>query len=269
VEPSLFGQFTGVKTVVSKSSRDGWVYLLRSEQTQTYETLEENLLKLSSHLCMGSELFRVIGPEGDFIVLSGNHALMKEVVDTNGSFCEGVNVWQTKPNPLPPRKRAIPPETSNDIKVRHTETPYKPENPQQLIPGFKRLSRQLQVNFSTNVHGSEGKRRREPVRSIYEEAAIEIATKKKRPYVRKITPITTDDSSEMEENEITHELKNKSKTSEVLSALAQAMDAITQAHGQAMNSKDETIRALKATTQAIKDTIKAQTALIVELLARV
>lgn len=49
-----------------------------------------------------------------------------------------------------------------------------------LIPGFRRLSNQLRVDFAINVHGAEGKRRREPTRSIYEEEAAASVERRKR-----------------------------------------------------------------------------------------
>ena len=195
-------------------------------------------------------------------------------------------VW--RPNEtLPPRKR---------------KDENRPEK-QMLIPGFKRLSRQLQVDFAVNVHGGEGKRRREPVRSIYEEAAMERANKKKRArrqYIRKqTTPPSTDnqsgDMSEVDEDELlrhaemlaslsnasgqttpevktTHTESNPTRTAEassIIDSLARAMDIVTQAHAHALQAKDDTIRAMETLSKALTETVDTQTALIAELLGRV
>ena len=39
-------------------------------------------------------------------------------------------------------------------------------------PTLKRLNNQLRVDFAIDVHGRDGKRKREPTRSVYEEAAV-------------------------------------------------------------------------------------------------
>ena len=201
------------------------------------------------------------------------------------------DVWRTNET-LPPRKR----------KDEDRKTPQRPEK-QMLIPGFKRLSRQLQVDFAVNVHGGEGKRKREPVRSIYEEAAIERANKKKRArrqYIRKqTTPPSTDnesgDMSEVDEDELlrhaemlaslsnasgqttpevktTHMESNPTRTAEassIIDSLARAMDIVTQAHAHALQAKEDTIRAMDAAAKALTETVNTQTALIAELLGRI
>ena len=285
VEPTLFGQFVGVETVVSKQRKHGWLYLLRSEYTQTYDDLELKLKNLNSYVTTpnSKSIFHVIGAEGDLLVFGGSHPLLQEVINpTSGEFCEGVDVWRMAET-RPPRKR-----------IASSQTPTKPAHKEEtpmLIPGFKRLSRQLQVDFSVNVHGGEGKRRREPVRSIYEEAAIERANKKKRTrrsYVRKTTA-TDNDSSECENDEITRyaemlaslsvvgeqvtpDANNQTKPSHqdaTIRAITKAMKMMTQAHNHTLQSKDDTIKAMETTTKALHETVATQTALIAELLARI
>ena len=290
IEPTMFGQFIGVETVVSKKHHGGWLYLLRSDHTQTYEALEEKLKRLNANISQ-EKLFHVIGPRGDIIVLGGCHTLLQELINPNGEFCAGVDVWRTNTT-LPPRKRVISSDKEDD-RTTPSPPPPKADPSQMLIPGFKRLSRQLQVDFSVNVHGSEGKRRREPVRSIYEEAALERANKKKRVYRQhaKKTQSTDNESSDFDECELTKYAEMlasmstasgqvtpdakatkpayKTETSSVLDALARAIDVVTKAHTHTIQSKDDTIRAMETTTKALQETIASQTALIAELLARI
>ena len=282
IEPTMFGQFVGVETVVSKKHRDGWLYLLRSDHTQTYETLEGKLKHLNANISQ-ENLFHVVGPRGDIIVLGGCHPLLQELINSNGEFCAGVDVWRTSTAPLPPRKRVVEPEKED------SPSPTKTDQSQLLIPGFKRLSRQLQVDFSVNVHGSEGKRRREPVRSIYEEAALEANKKKRvrRQQAKKTTQSTDNESSDFDEDEImkhaellaslsgqeTPDAKVATKpsyqTPSILSALTRAMDIVTRAHTHTIQAKDDAMRAMETTNRALQETVASQTALIAELLARV
>ena len=289
IEPIMFGRFVGVETVVSKQHNSGWLYLLRSDHTQTYEALEEKLKKLNANISQ-EKLFHVIGPKGDIIVLGGCHPFLQEIINDNGEFCTGVDVWRTNTT-LPPRKRVISSDKEDD-RTTPSPPPPKPDTSQLLIPGFKRLSRQLQVDFSVNVHGSEGKRRREPVRSIYEEAALEANKKKRvRRQQAKRTQSTDNESSDFDECELTKYAEMlasmstasgqvtpdakaikpsyKTETSSVLDALARAIDVVTKAHTHTIQSKDDTIRAMETTTKALQDTIASQTALIAELLARI
>ena len=192
-------------------------------------------------------------------------------------------MWRTSTAPLPPRKRVVEQEKEDP------PSPTKTDQSQLLIPGFKRLSRQLQVDFSVNVHGSEGKRRREPVRSIYEEAALEANKKKRvrRQQAKKTTQSTDNESSDFDEDEImkhaellaslsgqeTPDAKVVAKpsyqTPSILNALTRAMDIVTRAHTHTIQAKDDTIRAMETTTKALQETIASQTALIAELLSRV
>jgi hypothetical protein len=284
IDPVLFGQYMNVETVVTKEHPgNGWVYLLRSESAQTYENLDKGLQELDQYLrrtipCTETQ-FQPIGDEQECIVLGGSHVLFSELIQPTGNFQSGVDVWRMN-GTLPPRKR-ISADTAGNPDI------------QLLIPGFKRLSRQLQVDFCINVHGSEGKRRREPVRSIYEEAAMESATKKKRTRrttnIRKTQPTTistapsTDndcgDISELDEDEILqhaemlanlsnghHPIDAKPKKSaqheSIISALTRAMDAISQAHIIALKAKDDTIKAMETASHALAETVRVQSILI-------
>ena len=288
IDPVLFGQYLNVETVVTKEHPgNGWVYLLRSESTQTFEALDTCLKQLDAYLLRTipttETQFEIIGPEQERIVLGGNHALFSELIKTNtGEFQAGVDVWRMN-GTLPPRKRIFASATGADMQL--------------LIPGFKRLSRQLQVDFCINVHGSEGKRRREPVRSIYEEAAMEDAKKKKRARranrkaqatVSISTAPSTDndcgDISELDQEEIMQHAEmlanlssghsspentvvdahTKTKTSVVFEALTRAMDAISQANAHALKAKDDTIRAMEVASNALAETVRIQAALLID-----
>ena len=278
IDPGLFGQHMNVETVVTRAHPgNGWVYLLRSETAQTYEALDAGLKKLDQHLLQTTPStesnFHVIGPENESIVLGGSNTLFCLLIEpSTGNFQPGVDVWRMN-RALPPRKRVT--HDNADIQL--------------LIPGFKRLSKQLQVDFCINVHGSEGKRRREPVRSIYEEAAMESATKKKRTRrtpVRKVhhaPPSSTDndcgDISSLDDDEMLqhaetlvnlsgrqepaeHKQKKPTSSSIVVAALTRAMDAVSQAHAVAIKAKDDTIKAMETASQALAETVRAQSALI-------
>ena len=283
VEPTLFGQYIGTESVFSKPHMNGWLYLLRSERIQTYEQLEVGLKTLEKNLHRESsnstQLFHSIGSAGEIVVLGAHSSLLNEIIDTDGELCDGVDVWRM-----------------NETR-KHEKRPEK----QMLIPGFKRLSRQLQVDFATNVHGGEGKRRRDPVRSIYEEAAQERANKKKRTrrqYNRKpiIAPSTdneSEDVSDIEDDELlrhaemlaslsnasgqvtpevnTTRMERKPTRPEaaIIDSLARAMDIVTQAHVHALQAKDDTIRAMETASKALTETVNTQSALIAELLSRV
>ena len=297
VNPTLFGQFVNAEKVISKPHNQGWLNMLRSDETRTYDQLNEGLKLLDKHIrremALDETQFIAVGPANEIVLLGVNHPLLREIINDDGELCGQADIWQMNAT-LPPRKRQTPSPPS----AQQQET-------QMLIPGFKRLSRQLQVDFAVNVHGGEGKRRREPVRSIYEEAALERANKKKRTrrqYNRKpvVSPSTDNDESgeisEIDDDELlrhaemlaslsnasghtTPEANNSSSmdyhphrakpSSSVIGALARAMDIVTLSHTQAMQAKDETIRAMEAASKALTETVNTQTALIAELLGRI
>ena len=171
----------------------------------------------------------------------------------------------------PPRKRA------------------QEEDVTMLIPGLKRLSHQLHVDFAVNVHGTDGKRKREPVRSIYEEAVAQ--GKKRQPYQRKaqITPrkrmqqqqIDSPEISEIDEAEMlrhaevlaslrrdeVHEprspvSKHTANMAGIIETLTKAMETVNTVHDQAIASKDEIIRTLHTATAAKDDTIRTKDEII-------
>lgn len=111
--------------------------------------------------------------------------------------------------------------------------PAWPTSPSELlIPGLKRLSKQLQVDFAINVHGSEGSRKREKVRTIYDEEDKPVQKKKTTKRAR------TDDH---------------------------ALEAMRRSHAEELAAKDRTIHALKTAMAATSELIKSQAALIAKL----
>ena len=166
---------------------------------------------------------------------------------------------------------------------------WQEEDVTMLIPGLKRLSHQLHVDFAVNVHGTDGKRKREPVRSIYEEAVAQ--GKKRQPYQRKaqITPrkrmqqqqIDSPEISEIDEAEMlrhaevlaslrrdeVHEprspvSKHTANRAGIIETLTKAMETVNTVHDQAIASKDEIIRTLHTATAAKDDTIRTKDEII-------
>jgi hypothetical protein len=118
-------------------------------------------------------------------MLSNNTYLAAMMSSKTGKFRKGVEVWR-QASTVPPRKRV-------------TVDGVGGEDGMLLIPGLKRLSKQLHVDFAINVHGTDGKRKRQPTRSIYEEAAMQEKKKAKRPYVRKVVVVDKKSSSSSNE----------------------------------------------------------------------
>ena len=188
IDPSLFGQYTGAETVIYKKDDAGYTYILRSETPRTYNDIEASINALDAHLIEtnkeNSSSQQQQPPESYFmrvvddsktssgkIMLSNTTYLASMMSSKTGQFRKGVEVWR-QTSTVPPRKRV-------------TADGVGGEDSMLLIPGLKRLSKQLHVDFAINVHGTDGKRKRQPTRSIYEEAAMQEKKKAKRPYVRK------------------------------------------------------------------------------------
>ena len=170
----------------------------------------------------------------------------------------------------------------------------------QNSASLKRLSNQLRVDFAADVHGSGGKRKREPTRSIYEEAAKEqIACGKKaksskgvkRILAMQKTKITHYNPTEILEgddldsrDDDTHELmlraasslaqlsagysKGTNDASNKETETASVVETIMKAHADALEAKDEAIRAATVALAAKEDLVKAQSAIIDMLQSR-
>jgi hypothetical protein len=173
VTPSLFGQYIGTETVISRKYKDGWLYVLKHETPKTFNYFDEAIAKLDQHLKTehkAKESFFIADSETTDKVLIGvsGSVYMSKIFDKKTQqLRRSVDVWRMQ-STVPPRKRSAKADPL-------------------LIPGLKRLSKQLHVDFAINVHGGEGKRKREPTRSIYEEMDKR-EKKPKRAYVKKEKP---------------------------------------------------------------------------------
>ena len=274
LDSALFGQFMGIETVGRKQHTEiGWLYILQSNTPRSYEQLAHGLLQLDTYLSRGggqSVIIPLTENQDDKICLGDEHALFHELLDSAGNFSNTTEVWRMVET-RPPRKRVV----QQDM----------------LIPGLKRMSHQLRVDFAVNVHGTDGKRKREPVRSIYEEAAVESNTR--QPYQRRAKRILTENSpeiSEIDEEEMTQHAKMLASLSSpapaactkprkqyqsqynkhlanIVNTLNKTIESIHQTHASVVASKDETIAALitafKVSTNAVAskdETIAALTA---------
>jgi hypothetical protein len=103
-----------------------------------------------------------------------------------------------------------------------------------LIPGLKRLSKQLKVDFATNVHGSEGKRKREQTRTIYD---MECEPPKKTA-------------------------RHRAEDTSLSSFAEKALDAVNQSHAKVIAAKDETISALTNALLLKEELVRTQASLI-------
>ncbi len=154
-------------------------------------------------------------------------------------------------------------------------------------PSLKRLSSQLRVDFAFNVCGSGGKRKREPTRSIYEEAVAD-TEKGRRKHAKKMDPenkakrvnstktkkpetSSTDQLMMHAAESLAHfsrmaaktEVVEKKITKENVSSVERSMlEALNRAHLDALEAKDEAIKAAIAALAAKEELVKAQAALI-------
>ena len=247
----LFGQFVGSEIVIAKKSGTNWLYALKGGIEKSFNEYETAIDTLESHLRTPQQLEPLFLP----VLEAENQTHDKVILGTPGLplLDEIFNALQDQPNnqtelwrmqsTVPPRKRAIPDSAL-------------------LIPGLKRLSKQLQVDFAINVHSSEGKRKREPTRSIYEEAVMQKAakSKNKKPKGRKQSKPYEKDSSSPEISEIDESefMRNKSKDSKLIAIsqedLSKILTFVTSAHTAIVEVKDEvmkTMASLKAKTTDI------------------
>ena len=170
VDAPLFGQYVGSETVISKKYSDGWLYVLKHENAKSFNEFDTAINELDQRLLAESnttESFFI--PDSHtkdkvLIGVSGSAFLDKIFDQKTKQFRKSVEVWRMQ-NIVPPRKRVAQADTS-------------------LIPGLEKLSKQLHVDFSINVHGCEGKRKREPTHTIYEDIAKR-EQKPKRTYKKR------------------------------------------------------------------------------------
>jgi len=268
IDLSLFGQYVGSDMVISKKCNGNWLYVLKCEKCKTFSEFEKSVNALDENLRSrspgksSSYFIPVMGKESqtsDIILIGAlGTPLLEEVFDENtGKVKEPAEVWQMS-NTVPPRKRMKPDD--ND------DTP--------LLPGIMKLSKQLHVDFSVNIYGDEGKRKRVPVSSIYRE---EITTKEQR---KKKNGFTSNKSKEKKTQESVkpcpHHHQHRETHSEFIpkdvptdAIMTMMLESISTAHAEALSAKKEIIKVMaeshKIAINAKENIIKTQAALIEEL----
>jgi hypothetical protein len=245
VDMHLFGQFVGSEIVVSRKSGSNWLYVLKGDTKKSFHEFEMAINTLESHLRTPHQheplFLPVLEAEhqtSDRVILgTPGLPLLNEVFDALQASNQ-TEFWRMN-STVPPRKRAIPDSAL-------------------LIPGLKRLSKQLRVDFNANVHGGEGKRKREPTRSIYEEAVMlnkkAVTSKTKKQKGKKQSKQYENDSSSPDISEIDEsEFKRSKLISIPQDDLSKILALISSAHAAIMEVKDEMMKTMaefqaKATT---------------------
>ncbi len=138
-----------------------------------------------------------------------------------------------------------------------------------LIPGLKRLSKQLKVDFAYNVHDAgDGKRKREttmpkkitkPRQQRAEKPKPQQQTEKPKK-TNEDQPKQTDESIIVQPNETIKQTPEQQPT--ITSFAQKALEAVTKSHADTIAAKDETIRALTAALVAKDELIDAQAELM-------
>ena len=220
----LLMRYTGATTIESAECRSedggGWLHRLHfSDRPRSYDELSDALVAIEIH------------KKARCFV-----ALLDDAGCTSG-------------------KIMLYPLQSGNLKV-HTKGAWKrtwPPGPSELlIPGLERLSKELRVDFAIDVHsGGEGKRKREPIRTIYDEPTT--APPQQPPSKKKKKP--TPSASSRQDHPI-----DSAAGGSVFAE--KALDAIRRSHEEAMHAKDETIKALTSALVLKDELIRTQAALI-------
>ena len=232
VDAPLFGQYVGSETVISKKHGGGWLYILKSDAARSFDAFEDAVNGLDAHLQMitsqTASFFLPVDSQTNDKILIGvaGSPFMNEIFDKrSGLFKKYVEVWRMQ-STVPPRKRVVgSPDTL-------------------LIPGLKRLSRQLHVDFAINIHGSEGKRKREQRRSVYEEASINHAEKLERLRQKRMKLKNDEDTSETSSDYSESDDSIPKTPPKKIPTPQKMMDILTTAHAAALASKDDVIKSM-------------------------
>jgi len=196
IEPALIAKHTEAVKIKCTKHENGWLYGIECKETKDFDSFTAALDAIEQE--------------------TGHGPLFTPILDDNGST-EG-RIILNQPFPAKP------------------DTVWKASDAELLIPGFRRLSKQLKVDFAYNVHDAgDGKRKREqkPHETIVSHP----------PQAKKTTK------------------PNKEETTKPgsLATFAQiALDAVTKAHADALAAKDDTIRALTAALVTKDELINAQ-----------
>jgi len=161
-----------------------------------------------------------------------------------------------------------------------------------LAPCLRRLSNQLRVDFAAEVYGAEGKRKREPTRSVYEEAAMEMEKDMKERALKRVAKktgemqkkkYTTPIHANTEDNDAYNIIKmmnaatslaqlrvrNPNDASPVnigeshkASITEKTIETITKAHEDTLAAKDYIIKSITEALAAKEELIRTQSTLI-------
>ena len=140
-----------------------------------------------------------------------------------------------------------------------------------LTPYLRRLSRQLHVDFATDVHCAEGKRKREPTRSVYEEAAMKtFKHKKKKERAEKQRMSDDDDSNHIVKmmnaaaslTQLRIRRDMAPSVSESSLVAEKAIESINKAHEDTVAAKDFIIKSITTALATKEELIRTQSMLI-------
>jgi hypothetical protein len=196
IEPELIAKHTNAAKIRCTKHENGWLYGIECKEVRDFDTFTTALEAIEQELGRG----RVFTP----------------ILDDSGST-EGRIILN---QPFPTKAELV----------------WKAGDDDLLIPGLRRLSKQLKVDFAYNVHDAgEGKRKRE----------------QKPPQAFEPAPPPP--------KKIATKPKDESKHDTGITSFAQsALDAVTKAHADALAAKDDTIRALTAALVSKDELINAQ-----------
>ncbi len=146
-----------------------------------------------------------------------------------------------------------------------------------LTPYLRRLSKQLHVDFATDVHCAEGKRKREPTRSVYEEAAMNLKEKNLKHMMKKKERAEKRRMSDDDSNHIVKmmnaaasltQLRIRNTTGPSVSGTdstlvaEKAIESINKAHEDTIAAKDFIIKSITTALATKEELIRTQSMLI-------
>ena len=248
VDPNILSKYTHAVAIYSAPHDKGWLYRIECKEPKAYDAFSEALTATEIHL-----KGRCFLP----ILDDGGRTHGKIVLNPSKDVFESTSVWR---QPLAPQNENLqnenrPPTPQPTSSQDENQPLASSQNENELlIPGLKRLSKQLRVDFATNVHGSEGKRRRDPTRTIYEENALSEAKPPATKKARAATKCTDGDAAVPE--------KAAPKSKAEYSFAEKALDAVNALHAEAVAAKDETIRTLTSALAMREELVRTQASLI-------
>ena len=236
IDLDILAKYTHANSIRSTEFNGNYLHLIECKEAKQYENFNEALIATEIHLKAKC-----------FIPILDDAGSTDGKIILNPSFEEGVfhptHFW---------------PPAASDL----------------LIPGLKRLSKQLQVDFAVNVHGTEGKRRREQTKTYYDDQKNqEFFSEKQGEKKKKSSNFTVKPQVELQvvkpQEEVVNqhkELQDIKQHKELSPQFAdKALDAINKSHAEAMAAKDKTIEALTAALVTKDELVRAQAALIAAL----